>query len=76
MFIVSKRNIILPSKDGTETYFVPRGYIGSIPNWAAETEYFRALVIDGKIGTPEGRKDKAVEAEAVKPVRKRKASEE
>lgn len=72
MFIVSKRNIILPSKDGKRAFRVDRDYIGEIPEWAADTDYFRALAADGKIGVPEGHSDGALEAADKKSRRGRK----
>lgn len=65
MFIVANRKIILPSADGKRKHAVARGFIGEIPDWAAETAYFRALVADGKIGVPQSKKDADVEAAAV-----------
>lgn len=73
MFIVSKRNIVLPSGDGGRAYPVAKGFMGEIPGWAAETAYFAALVRDGKIGVPETKKDRDVAEAAEKPVRRRKA---
>ena len=64
MFIVANRKIILPSADGKRKHAVARGFIGEIPDWAAETAYFRALVADGKIGVPQSKKDADVEAAA------------
>lgn len=64
MFIVSRRNIRLPSADGSRVYPVSRGFIGEVPDWAADTDYFRALVADGKIGIPETHKDTDVETAA------------
>lgn len=58
MFIMAKRNVILPSPDGSRQHKVDRGFIGNIPDWATETDYFRALVKDGKIAVPQGTKDK------------------
>ena len=49
MFIISKRRVILPSRDGTRSHLVPRDYIGEIPDWAADTDYFRSLVMMGKL---------------------------
>lgn len=57
MFIVSNRNIILPSPDGTAQHFVPRGYMGDIPEWATETAYFDSLVADGKIVITQSKRD-------------------
>lgn len=73
MFIVAKRNVILPSADGTQHHRVERGFIGEIPDWAARTPYFDALVKDGKIGTPSSTKDAAIASEEEKPVRRRKS---
>lgn len=58
MFIMSKRNVILPSVDGTKKHKVSRGFVGDIPDWAAETKYFQALVADGKISVPASHQDK------------------
>ena len=73
MFIVSKRNIILPSLDGSRAFPISKGYVGEIPDWAAETAYFAELVRDGKIGAPSSKKDKDVTAVEETPVRRRKA---
>ena len=75
MFIVANGNIILPSADGTQAHPVTRGFIGEIPDWAAETEYFRLLVQDGKIGVPATTKDRDVEPETEKPIRRREPKE-
>lgn len=74
MFIISKRRVILPSRDGTQHHLVPRDFIGEIPDWAADTDYFRALVADGKIGVPESHKDKDTQEAAEKPVKVRRGS--
>lgn len=76
MFIVSKRNIILPSKDGKRAFRVGRDYIGEIPGWAADTDYFRALVADGKIGVPDNHDDVALETADKKGRRSRKNRQE
>lgn len=74
MFILSKRNVILPSSDGSRTHFVPKGFIGNIPDWAAETKYFEALVADGKI-VPTAMPDKALQDAAEKKVKTRRGKE-
>lgn len=74
MFILSKRNVILLSSDGSRTHFVPKGFIGNIPDWAAETKYFEALVADGKI-VPTAMPDKALQAAAEKKVKTRRGKE-
>lgn len=84
MFIMSKRNIELPSLDGRQRHAVKKGFIGDIPDWAAGTPYFHALVKDGKIVVPASPKDSDIAAAAeesqgteeplpdVKPGRKKK----
>lgn len=74
MFVLSKRNVILPSKDGSRQYQLKRDYIGEIPDWAAQTPYFRSLVQDGKITVPESTKDKDTQAAEEKPVKVRRGS--
>ena len=68
MFIVSKRNIIIPSPDGKERCFIAKDYVGEIPKWVAETEYFKELVTDGKISVSESKDDKSIEKAAEIPV--------
>ena len=72
MFILCKRNVILPSPDGSKHYPVQRDYIGKIPDWAADTDYFRALVADGKITIPESHKDKDTQEAAEQKVTTRR----
>lgn len=74
MFILSKRNIILPGPDGASSIRVQRDFVGEIPDWAAETAYFRALVEDGKI-VPTGRRDRQTQEAAEKKVKTRRGSE-
>lgn len=64
MFVLSHRNIRLPSPDGKSSFFIARGYVGEIPDWAADTPYFRALVADGKISVPASTRDKDTQAAA------------
>ena len=76
MFICSKRNIILPSKDGTMHHPVTAGFIGEVPDWACETEYFKALVKDGKIAIPETKKDREIDKAQEAPVKVRRKAKE
>lgn len=68
MIIVSKRNIVIPSDDGKTSYFVPRDYIGKIPDWVTKTRYYGELVKDGKIVVSDTIKDKDVTAAEEKSV--------
>lgn len=69
MFVMSTRNIIIPSPDGRESVRLRRGEMGQVPAWAARTAYFKALVADGKIVVSDGKKDRDQE-------KARKAAEE
>lgn len=73
-FVLSKANIILPSADGSQTFPLHREQLVEVPDWAAETAYFKALVADGDI-VPTNRSDKAVQDAADKPVRKKKIAD-
>ncbi|MDY4080921.1 MAG: hypothetical protein SOY97_04755 [Candidatus Metalachnospira sp.] len=68
MFIVAKRNIVVPSNDGKESYFIPKGYIGNVPEWVGDTKYFEELVMDCKISISESKKDKDIEKAEETPV--------
>lgn len=79
MRVIAKRNIILPSPDGSLTYPLLKGYIGEIPDWATKTAYFQACVDSGWIDLPKSYKDEDVVPLQEKPVprrtRKPKAAE-
>lgn len=76
MFVLAKRNIILPAPGpGVAPVALKKDLFAEVPEWAAETAYFSALVADGKIVITE-HSDKAVQTAAEKPVRKRKAAAE
>lgn len=62
MTIISNRNIIIPSPDGTTAHNIPKGYIGPVPAWVTKTKYFKRLVADGKISVAKTTKDADLEA--------------
>ncbi len=72
MLVLAKRNILLPDLTGATVLPLRRGEFTELPAWAAETPYFQALVRDGKISVPEGRRDAALQKAAEMPVRRRK----
>ena len=74
MLVLSKRNIIIPAPDGSTSVRLRAGLMETVPDWAAETPYFRALVADGKI-VPSGRSDKETQAAAEKKVKTRRGKE-
>lgn len=49
MFIVANRNINLPNADYTGFFKVTTGFLGQVPEEFTKTDYFAALVKDGKI---------------------------
>ena len=50
MFILAKRNIIIPSPEtGMKPVVLKKDGFATVPDWAAETAYFKALCADGKI---------------------------
>lgn len=61
MFVVSKRNIILPGPNG-ERFHMPRDYMGTVPAWAEGSAYLKALEADGKIIISASGKDKDIDA--------------
>lgn len=74
MFVLSKRNIVLPAPDGSAAVRLRAGMMETVPDWAAETDYFRALVKDGKI-VPSGTSDKEEQKAAEKKVKTRRGKE-
>ena len=74
MFVLSKRNIEIPSPDGSTVVRLRAGLMETVPDWAAETAYFKALVADGKI-VPSSKSDKSTQAAAEKKVKTRRGKE-
>ena len=69
MFVMSKRNIIIPSPDGKMSKKLHKGYVGPVEDWVAKTDYFKDLVADKKIIITETTKDYELEkADAEKSV--------
>lgn len=75
-FVVSNRNIVIPSPDGRQRVRLPQGFMGAVPDWAAETDYFKALVADGKLVVSASKSDKELEKERKAAERARKKAEE
>lgn len=75
MFVVSKRNIILPGPDG-EKFRMPRDYMGPVPAWAEESAYLKALAEDGKVIISASGRDRDVEAAEKKRKKAQKAPKE
>ena len=74
MFVVSKRNIEIPAPDGSTVVRLRAGLMETVPDWAVNTEYFKALVGDGKIA-PSNKSDRSAQAAAEKKVKTRRGRE-
>ena len=48
MFVMSRRNILLPGPNG-ERFRLPKDYLGPVPAWAEDSEYLKTLAADGKV---------------------------
>ena len=64
MFVVSTRNIIIPSPDGSQAFRLPKDFMGDVPAWVSDSPYFKGLVSDGKIIVSNSKSDKSLEASA------------
>ncbi len=64
VFVMSNRNIVIPSPDGKEFVRLNRGGLCQVPDWAAKTAYFKALAQDGKLVVSENKKDKDQESKS------------
>nr|DAD70885.1 MAG TPA: hypothetical protein [Siphoviridae sp. ctvok7] len=69
MFVLPKRNVEIPWVGGTVR--LTRGTMTAIPDAAAETAYFKALVADGKV-VPSDTSDRETQAAHDKPVKTRR----
>lgn len=56
MFINSKKRFEI--NEGDQKLVIPRNYIGSIPDWAADHWLVQAAITDGSIATPDGKRDR------------------
>jgi hypothetical protein len=57
MFIVSKRNFIIPRGNG-EKFSIPNQFMGEVPNDVASHWLIKAAMKDGLIVAPPSKKDK------------------
>ena len=71
MFVLSKRNIVIPAPDGSTAVALRRDVMTESPDWASKTAYFQELVVDGKI-VPSGISDKETQKAAEKKVKTRR----
>ena len=71
MFVVSKRNIVLPGPNG-EKFRMPKDYMGPVPAWAEDSVYLKALAADGKVIISDSGTDKEFSAGEKNPRRNRR----
>ena len=72
MFVLPKRNIELPWSGGAVR--LSRDIMSTVPDEAASTAYFKALVADGKIVISD-KSDKSAQAASEKKVKTRRGKE-
>jgi len=73
MFVLAKRNIIIPSNiSGTPALALNKDCFAEVPEWAEHSAYFQALVNDGKLIVTDS-SDKATQAAADKKLKPRRA---
>lgn len=73
MWVYSRRNIVIPGPVGEQPLRLQKDGFGEVPEWAAETPYFQALLVDGKIvlsskktGKKDGKKAETAPADTAK----------
>ena len=61
MFILARQAVLFFSKDQSEKFRIPNGYVGPVPEWVAETKQFQRMAADGTIAVSGSARDKALE---------------
>ena len=59
MFIISKRNFLVCAEDGTK-YKIAKDFIGTIPDWVANSGLVQGAIKSGLIVAPESKKDNQI----------------
>lgn len=63
-FVYSRGNILFRGPNG-EMFRLQKDAVANVPEWAAKTAYFEALIKDGKIVTAELKKDSKIADEII-----------
>lgn len=74
MVIMTKQAVLF--MDHGERFRAPNGYLGTCPDWVAETRQFREMMADGVIVAAESTSDKAMDKAAEKSAKKSKKPKE
>lgn len=75
MFVVSRRNIILPGPNG-ERFRMQKDYMGPVPAWAEDSAYLKALAADGKVILSTSGTDKDFDKKGKKPKQEKPPKQE
>lgn len=70
MVIMTKQAVLF--MDHGEKFRAPNGYLGTCPDWVAETRQFKEMVADGMIVATESTSDKSMNKAAEKATKKYK----
>ena len=70
MVIMTKQAVLF--MDHGEKFRAPNGYLGTCPDWVAETRQFQEMVADGMIVATESTSDKSMNKAAEKATKKYK----
>ncbi len=62
MFAMLKQAVLLYSPDRTKTFHAPNGYVGPVPEWAAQSKQGRRLIAQGAMVISNAGKDKEFSA--------------
>ncbi len=73
MVIMTKQAVLF--MDHGEKFRAPNGYLGTCPDWVAETRQFKEMVADGMIVATESTSDKAMDKAAEKAKKSKKPKE-
>lgn len=74
MVVMTKQAVLF--MDHGEKFRAPNGYLGTCPDWVAETRQFKEMVADGMIVATESTSDKAMDKAAEKAAKKSKKPKE
>lgn len=73
MVIMTKQAVLF--MDHGEKFRAPNGYLGTCPDWVAETRQFKEMVADGMIVATDSTSDKAMDKAAEKAKKSKKPKE-
>ncbi len=72
MFAMFKQAVLLYSPDRTKTFHAPNGYVGPVPDWAAQTKQGRRLIAQGDMVLSNAGSDQELSAPKKRAVSRKK----